>query len=160
MNFDYEYYYRVCFVIPIFVAIFFSCLVILFIMPNIKSLISNKFNWKSAVTDISFCIAFLFLLRINIGILSFGGIYLPKEKKEDAIILQGEISEIKELSRYEFPNPTKYHELRGVQFTVNGVECAAPIKGSLEVGDTVEVVYLPKSGYVLSIQEIEPSTEP
>ena len=100
------------------------------------------------------------LLALNIGYLTFGGIYLPKEKEDDAIILQGEISEIKELSRYEFPNPTKYHELRGIQFTVNGVECAAPIKGSLEVGDTVEVVYLPKSGYVLSIQEIEPSTEP
>ena len=97
------------------------------------------------------------------GYLAHGGIYLIGEKEEAAIALQGEISDMEELADFSFPRVKtqyEYEGYHGVQFTVNGVECAAPIKGSLEVGDTVEVVYLPKSGYVLSIQEIEPSTEP
>ena len=40
-----------------------------------------------------------------------------------------------------------------VTYTVDGVELKGMAKGTLEAGDEVTVTYLPKSGYVLSIEE-------
>ena len=39
----------------------------------------------------------------------------------------------------------------GVIFTINGVRCRAIAKGLFEIGDNVEVTYLPKSAYVLKL---------
>ena len=161
MNFNYDYYQLGCLTLPIITLIGFAFTACLFVIyPIIKFFKNRKFNARDIIAGIFFLAVAIPLLNLDIGQLVSGGIYLLREKEKDAIVLQGEISEIKELANYEFPNPRSYHESNGVQFTVNGVECAAPIKGSLEVGNTVEVVYLPKSGYILSIHEIEPPIEP
>lgn len=101
-----------------------------------------------------------FFLCMNVGRLLHGGIHLIYEREADAIELQGEISEIRGLGRFSFPELESeygYGETNGVQFTIDGIECSAIVQGSLEVGDQVIVVYLPKSGYILSIAESETS---
>ncbi len=97
-----------------------------------------------------------------IGQLSYGGIYLLREKESDAVEMQGEITEITGLNCYSLPiiecdyydNPT-YGDPTGYEFTINGIQCTAPVKGSLKVGNYVSVTYLPKSGYILYIDMVE-----
>ncbi len=84
------------------------------------------------------------------------------EKETDAVEMQGYISDIRGLGRFAFPKLKSdygYGETNGVEFTINGVQCTAIVKGSLEVGDYVSVVYLPKSGYVLFIAEVPVTIE-
>jgi len=96
------------------------------------------------------------------GQLSHGGIYLLWERESDAVGMQGKITEITELSQYSLPRiecdyyeDLKYGDPKGYEFTINGIQCIAPVKGSLKVGNYVSVTYLPKSGYILYIDQVE-----
>lgn len=52
-------------------------------------------------------------------------------------------------------NPVMGYDPTGYEFTINGIQCTAPVKGSLKVGNYVSVTYLPKSGYILYIDKVE-----
>ena len=95
-----------------------------------------------------------FFLCTSVGRLLHGGIHLVYERESNVVEFQGEILEIKELGRCSFPELKSeygHDEKNGVLFVIDGVECTAVTRGTLEVGDNVTVSYLPQSGYVLSI---------
>lgn len=97
-----------------------------------------------------------FFLPMYAGILCHGGIHLMYEKEADAISMQGNITEIAGLGMFSFPRLDSdygYGDTHGVQFVINGEVCCAPTKGSLNTGDYVEILYLPNSKYILSIQK-------
>ena len=108
--------------------------------------------------DVMLMIAAFFLWK-NILPLAEGGIYLGRERVEDAVMLRGNIEEITELNANTHPKLSQpddsYEESYGVRFTIDGVSCIGISKGELEVGDYVEAMYLPKSGYVLMIDKCD-----
>ena len=98
------------------------------------------------------------LLHINMGVLLHGGIYLVSEKESDAITMRGYISAIEANNMFEMPRMRTeygYTHTNGEKITINNIRCKAPTGGILKEGDYVEVVYLPKSSYILSIDIVE-----
>lgn len=154
MYFEYSQYVRSCLILPLFVTVFF--LIILF--SCISQFFGMRFHNNIHSIDIAKLLLTVlvctFFLCMNIGRILHGGIHLIYERDSDAIEIQGEISNIEELGRFSFPELKTdygYGETNGVQFTINGIKCSAALQGNLNVGDNVTVIYLPQSGYILSI---------
>lgn len=158
MQFDYSIYYRGCFVLPSSIALFSLGVIILATVNYIGRVCTHKVALKDTLGYIFILSILSFFIIMNVGRLIHGGMYLKNEKESDAVEMQGEIANIEGLGRFSFPELKSaygYGDTNGVQFTINGIQCKASVKGDLEVGDYVTVVYLPKSGYILSISEIE-----
>lgn len=90
-------------------------------------------------------------------LLSGGGLHLIYERPGDTVTVEGTIEDIRargalESPRYAVSGENSY----GYEFTVGDVTCVGMARGSLEVGDTVTVTYLPHSALVLAIGETAP----
>ena len=94
------------------------------------------------------------LLSVSMSKLIHGGAAVFSENETDGIQLQGEISQVEELGHWGVPK-LKFDGGSGTLLTINGVTCRTIIDVPLDVGDYVQVTYLPKSGYILSIEEID-----
>ena len=154
MHFEYTQYVRGCLIIPIFVSLFALSMLISIASHFLTGIIQQKLSSRDVINLMLAVLVCSFFLCMNVGRLLYGGIHLTYERESNAVELQGEILEIKKLGRYSFPEfKTKYGygETNGVQFVIDGVECTAVTRGTLEVGDNVTVTFLPKSGYILSI---------
>ncbi len=98
------------------------------------------------------------LFWIHLSILLHGGLYLLSEQETDAVPLTGLVEEIEGVDRDHIPNRRleyDYEEWSGWILTIDGTECVTMRKGDIAVGDRVTVKYLPQSGYVLYIEELE-----
>ena len=154
MQFEYAQYVTLCLIVPILVSLF-SLYVLISYLMHLRTKIHQK-KWFSRnlvnlLLVVTICSIFL---SMNIGRLSHGGIHLIYEREFDAVDIQGNIEEIRELGRYSFPELKTeygYGDKNGVQFLIGGVECTAPTRGDIAVGDNVTVTFLPQSGYILSI---------
>lgn len=162
MHFDYAGYVRECLNLPLehLISIILGTLVAIILGINMKHTLRT-------FPGIRLLILIVVLSTIDetcmvIGELSHGGIYLLWEKESDAVEMQGEITEITGLNEYSLPiiecdyyENMKYGDPTGYEFTINGIQCTAPVKGSLKVRDYVSVIYLPRSGYILYIDKVE-----
>lgn len=154
MHFEYTQYVRGCLIIPIFVSLFALSMLISAASHFVTVIIQQKLSSRDVINLLLAVLVCGFFLCMNVGRLLHGGIHLTYERESNAVELQGEILEIKELGRYSFPELKTeygYGETNGVQLVIDGVECTAVTRGILEVGDNVTVTFLPQSGYILSI---------
>ena len=154
MIFGYELYYDYCFIGPIRGLCWFSLFVVEAIISIIVQVCRKNFKDKD-IALLVMTINYFIAMSTYIGQLSYGGIHLFKEKENHAIELVGEISEIQAVDRSCMPYIKHQYDSAGspgVQFTISGVQCSAPTNGDLKVGDYVKVLYLPQSGYILSIE--------
>lgn len=171
MKFDYYYYRRAL----LFTAIGMLALGIILIGTTLyatikgkpfanNSFLNNKFM-RILIFMLSICASLFFITR-SISELRYG-IYLVKEKPEDALVIQGEIEEIKEFKNL-FEHNYQYIRNDGEEFekytplecnahliTISGKKYYFMIKGELKVGDYVKISYLPKSTIVLEVNIIE-----
>lgn len=104
-----------------------------------------------------------FVVMIAVGIflgksLFFdGGIHLVYEHPKAAVTVEGELEDIKKYSALKGVRYAAYGETScGYAYTIDGVTVSGMAKGTLEAGDQVRCTYLPKSGFVLSIEELNP----
>lgn len=162
MNFDYNEYYMGCLWLPISVLFFW----ILGLTPAVIKLITYVIKYHTMpqispqkwVAIIMVLAIFSFFICLDGGRLINGGIYLISEKESDALSTIGTIDNIELMTRYEFGelnSEYKVNEHNGVCFTIDGIQYRAIAMGTLEIGDKVEVTYLPKSSYILKIHRIE-----
>ena len=154
MHLEYTQYVRGCLIIPISVSLFALSMLISTASHFVTVMIKQKLSSRDVINLLLAVLVCSFFLCMNVGRLLHGGIHLIYERESNAVELQGEILEIKELGRYSFPELKTeygYGETNGVQFVIDGVECTAVTRGTLEVGDNVTVTFLPQSGYILSI---------
>lgn len=154
MHFEYTQYVRGCLIIPIFVSLFALSMLISAASHFVTVITQQKLSSRDVINLLLAVLVCGFFLCMNVGRLLHGGIHLTYERESNAVELQGEILEIKELGRYSFPELKTeygYGETNGVQLVIDGVECTAVTRGILEVGDNVTVTFLPQSGYILSI---------
>lgn len=161
MQFFYERYYLECLIMALFILLITVYFIIHVGYWGIKSLKGKYLSRKDIFKCISLIVLFMFFLCVVCGHLAHGGIQLLNEKEKDSMIMQGDITEIKKLGIFSLPRiecdyyeDLKFGDPQGYEFTINGIQCTAPAKGTLKVGDYVEVEYLPKSGYILYINEI------
>lgn len=152
MTYDYNVYYRQNCIIPL-ILLFFSS--ILFFL-QIYSL--RKERHASSPKDILFSIFFLcvalFLMIANIVPLVRGGAYLLVEKEEDAIQVSGTVERTIET---DFVTGAKYrvenNDGNGEAIVVNGEKYYLTTYGDIQVGDYVVLDVLPRSGFVLKMEQ-------
>ena len=77
-----------------------------------------------------------------------GGIAFLKEKNSEALVCQGEIESITEISEL-IPN----HHSFGSDIVIDGVTYVAVEEGEFKVGDIVEIHYLENSKFILKIEK-------
>ena len=148
MDFEYSQYFEACLLNPIVVSIFFLTALI----PAIKQSIKNfnvYVNKKEVVKFICVLSVFILFFTVNAGRLLYGGIYLTFERATDCEVLEGEIEDVQNVNNFLFPITDSGEAVR---FSIQGKECTAFSLGDFQVGDYVTVKYLPRSGYVLSVQ--------
>lgn len=158
MYFEYMTYVRICLNYPLrgLIMIVLGLLVLIWCAVFLKT---DQFRGIAKFLMIFFIlIGHIDSLCEYAGVLQHGGIYLAKEAESDAVQMEGYISHIEGLNRYQIYRITGDYELgdkKGYEFTINGIHCTAPAKGDLKVGDYVVVKYLPKSSYILYIDRTE-----
>ena len=160
MYFDINSYKNSMFYIPIgfiFVLIFvpqIRCALYIYKEKVVQSHGLSKTKWF-----ISFVFAIVVQLYFVWSKLCYlvygGGGDVAYENESDAVRMEGTISEIVELDFFQF---CRFHgngeKASGFEFYINEIKCTDPIRDELQVGDYVEVEYLPKSGYVLYINKV------
>ena len=154
MQFAYSQYVEGCLILPLLVSLSALTVIILAIWRFVTVINRHKISTGNIINLTLAVLVCGFFLCMNFGRLFCGGIHLIYERESQAIEFTGEISEIKELGRYSFPelsNGYGYSETNGVQLTIGNVKCTAVTRGQLEVGDKVTVTFLPQSGYILMI---------
>ncbi len=157
MIFPYERYFSAAFAVPLAGTIFISVVLILSVGSMIKKILRKDqiFVQVYGIVMVS-CLCAFFLWK-DISTLASGGIYLSFERETDAVSLTGKIERIELLDEYKYPKlrvyGDPYEEVCGVCLTIDGNSYMAISAGKLEAGDRVEMVYLPKSSYVLEIHK-------
>lgn len=153
---DYTHYLKHYCVFPVIVSCF-SLAVFIFLVFDVKKYIQAKDISLKNVFRTVFSTIVMLVFLINAGILPLckGNLYLLMEKEENAVILSGSIESI------EMLDDTLYGMTQMYEFIINDMKCKAiyvPTENSqaktpFKEGDYVDVLYLPKSGYILSIEE-------
>ena len=157
MKFDYDYYkVELCryALIGLLMGVIILFLGIFFIFYK-----KQKRNVKWLCSIICFFI-FIFYTITMAGQLKYG-LPLLKEFPIDALKIQGEIEDIKEI-RNPFTHNFKYaaREYKSKNsnahlITISHKPYYFMIKGNLKIGDYVEIIYMPKSTIVLEVSTIE-----
>ncbi len=149
MEFSYEYYKSTTFTWPLIGCIAFGLIGILVFINlciNVKCISNIK-----KIMNILLLFVIVFGLICNLFHFSYG-YKIPLDKKDDAIIAEGEISSIKKA----FGSP--YYKMENINtngflINVSGEIYYIMYIGDIEIGDKVELKYLPKSKIVLSINK-------
>ncbi len=163
MSFDYGEYLFQNFWLPISILSFFllgGCFALLFMKP-VKTAYEKENEPEETLAQkllggLLAVITFGFLLYINLRTLFGLGVDLYRDRNEQAIEHRGVIEEIDPSKE---PDLHKYHTAEGTSFgvmmTVGGERFHAMSAADFEVGQTVQVLYLPNSHCVLEIHEID-----
>lgn len=161
MVFSYSQYVRGCLIVPAVILLSSVVALISASFSCIKKIIDSNETFLSLMRDILIIIVVSFFMSMSIGRLLNGGYCLASESESDSVEIRGRIVKIENLGRFEFPELKSdygYGEDNGVRFTIGDIQCTAPVNGNFSIGDYVIVVYLPRSGYVLSISPCENCT--
>lgn len=158
MFFDYSQYVRGCLVIPGLISLFTLSILIPSLFHYVLLVIHRKIVSHGGMHLLLAILVCLFFLCMNIGRLIHGGICLVWERETDAVVVNGEIAQIEDLSIFSFPNMDSdygYADKNGVQFVIDGENYTAITNGELAVGDYVSISYLPDSRFILSVIKLE-----
>jgi len=151
-------YYKGCLVVPLIILlIIFLSYIIGIVTIGITISKTNAFpkvTLEKCLTIIIVLLISIFIVKLYLGYLVNGGIFLVSESEADAIVTTGVIDSIEDLNIFQFNKlKSEYQtdEIAGVCFSIDGRQFYAIAKGSLKTGDEVIVTYLPKSAYILEI---------
>lgn len=157
MLMSYEQYLQNYCYFPLFAG---SMLLFLFLHSanGLKNYIKNHESNARKLADVLLPLGVSVVLIIYIVIipLSRGNINLLREREDDAVRISGQIESIKAME------DTLYGQTRMYEFVINETKCVAvyvPAEGAkattpFNAGERVEVLYLPLSGYILSIVSV------
>ena len=158
MTFSYFDYLINNLVLPVFALAFIAfpvCRMVVQVIRRVKN--GESVSFGDASTVLVFLLMLVVAVILGNILFSSSGCYLISERPGDAVTTQGTIEQIQPLGIFESPKYTSNGESsNGYAITIDGVSCTAMAQGTLEVGDEVTVTYLPKSGFVLSIEEANP----
>ena len=156
MIYDYNVYYRQNCIVPLIFSLFCA-----FCMAK-----TVRFMWKKfSTTPLRQCIKeiaisgiaialLIFLTAVNLINLSRGGIYLLFEKETDIIEVSGVIEDTIEIDAWTgCKYGTENNHGRGEALIVNGKKYYLTTYGDLKVGDKVILKVLPRSKFVIEMQE-------
>ena len=155
MAFSYWEYLIYNLAIPVFGIVFIAVPVFRLVMRLLEQYATGRqrVNWDGqSVIFFVLMIAIAGLLGWNL--VTGGSYHLIYERADDAVTVEGTLDTVTANSIW---SGTRYsvngESSNGYVYTIDGLELKGMAKGTLEAGDDVTVTYLPKSGYVLTIEE-------
>ena len=155
MAFGYWDYLMYNLALPVFCLVFIAVPVFRLVMRLLEQYATGRQRVRWDGQSIVFFVAMI-LVAVLLGrnLVAGGGIHLVYERPKAAVTLEGSVETVKANSIWTGVRYTAYGESSsGYTYTIDGKELTGMAKGTLEPGDEVTVTYLPKSGFVLSIEE-------
>ena len=155
MVFAYWDYLSTNLLLPIFGLVFIAVPVVRLVIRLLEQYATGKkrVNWDGQ--SLVFFVAMV-VVGIMLGRMLFagGGIHLITEREKNAVTVEGTLESVESCGILSGVRYSAYGEsTSGYYYTVDGMTLTGMAKGDLEAGDRVTVTYLPKSGFVLSIEE-------
>ena len=155
MAFSYWEYFIYNLMLPVFGIAFVAVPTFRLVMRVLEQYATGRQRVKWDGQSVVF-----FVLMVVIGVVlavnlfTSKSIHLAYERPKAAVTVEGTLEQVKAGSvwsgnRYTYNGENTY----GYTYIVDGVEMKGMAKGTLEPGEQVTVTYLPKSGYVLAIEE-------
>ncbi len=155
MSFGYWDYFMTNLALPVFALAFIAVPTFRLVMRLVEQFATgrSRVNWD-AQSLIMFLVMILIGGLIVVNLITGGGIHLITERPKAAVTVEGTLESVKANSVWSGVRYSANGESSsGYEYTVDGVTLTGMAKGTLEPGDEVVVTYLPKSGFVLSIEE-------
>lgn len=154
MSFAYWEYFMYNLMLPVFCLVFIGFPTVKLIERALRMYAAGRRGVFKDKTGLLFFIIMIVVAVVMVNSLLQGGIHLIYERSDDAVTVEGTLESIEKVSplsgaRYMVGNESSF----GYTYTIDGVECTGMALGTLEEGDQVTATYLPKSGFVLSIEE-------
>ena len=155
MAFGYWDYFTNNLMLPVFGLAFIAVPTFRLVMRLLEQYATGKrrVNWdgQSIVFFVAMVIIGVLLAK---NLVTGGGVHLIYERPKAAVTVEGTLESVKPHSIWNGIRYTAYGESSsGYAYTIDGQTLTGMAKGTLEAGDEVTVTYLPKSGFVLSIEE-------
>jgi len=165
MTFSYSDYHFHCMVIPLITLFLTGAIFAGGAYKAVKDIARKGATVEKVLTLLMCLLIGGFFIRLDGGRLLNGGLYMLQEKPADAISHRGVIEKIVPCDQCHFPNISKYHKeysnvnntsIYGYEIAVDNMDFKAPEIGTLTQGDAVVICFLPKSGYILSVEKETP----
>ena len=158
MAFSYWDYIINNLMLPVFGLVFIAVPTFQLVRRVIEQLATGRqrVDWDGKAI-VFFVVMVVIAVLLGKSLFADGGIHLIYEREKAAVTVEGTLEDIEKCSalkgiRYTYENEASF----GYEFTVDGVTATGMAVGTLEEGDQVVMTYLPKSGFVLSIEEVNP----
>ena len=155
MTFVFWEYVMYNLMLPLFGIVFIAVPVVRLAMRVLEQYATGRrrVNWDGQ-TVMFFVVMVLVAGILAVNLFTSGSWHLAHEWPKAAVTEEGTLETVTANSvwsgnRYNYNGESSY----GYTYTINGRTLKGMAKGTLEPGDEVTVTYLPKSGYVLSIEE-------
>jgi len=113
----------------------------------------QRVNWDGQ--SVVFFVAMLVVaVLLGKNLVTGGGIHLVYERPKAAVTVEGTVEEVKANSIWNGIRYSVYGESSsGYEYTINGENLKGMANGTMEPDDDEDVTYLPKSHFVLYIEE-------
>lgn len=142
MTFSYSEYSQTFLLYPLVFIIFLTPMLISIAHALIRCLLDSFTNNLKEIATLGFvCVIVVCAIISSISTLASGGAWLFVENETSSVEATGTITEIERVGKHEY------------QFMMNGTMYTIIDTGDFGEGDFVSITYLPKSKYVLSMQE-------
>ena len=155
MIFEYNEYFNSCFLLPVVFLLFTLIVIVLGVTLQMREISLTGVSVERIIIMIITLSGAIFLSCIQFGHLINGGFAILTEKEDDSKEIITEVIRIDELTQFEFPNISKNSNdnsnMYGVRLITGAGNFVAPERGTIQTGDTVRMVVLPRSKYILSI---------
>lgn len=150
MTYSYEVYYRQNCIVPLVFILFAFVALIFTVFSIVKS--RAQFTGKNILKNCITLGVLLFLITINGIRLVRGGVHLLWEKPHHAVRVSGEIERIIEMDSFTGGKyGTANNNGRGEGIVVNNKTYYLTTCGDYQVGDSVNLLVLPRSRFVLEM---------
>ena len=155
MAFGYWEYVMYNLMLPVFALVFIAVPTFRLVMRLLEQYATGRQRVKwDGHSVLFFVIMVAVAVMLVANLITGGGIHLIYERPKAAVTVEATLEAVESKSVFSGIRYSAYGESSsGYEFTVDGQTLTGMAKGTLEAGDEVTVTYLPKSGYVLSIEE-------
>ena len=155
MSFGYWDYFTSNLMLPVFGLVFIAVPTFRLVMRLLEQYATGKqrVNWDGQ--SVLFFVAMVVIaVLLGRNLLVGGGVHLVYERSDDAVTVEGTLESVEACSILSGVRYTAYGEnSSGYEYVIDGQTLTGMAKGTLEAGDQVTVTYLPRSGFVLAIEE-------
>ena len=160
MVFEYSDYYFQTLSLPIFIISFFLLFLGISIFGPVKKGGQESLTILIAKVSLALVVCII-MVSICAKTLTNGGIYLRSENESDVVVETGTIESICEPSEIitGFKATHNGRQRHGADVIIDGKRYFAVTCDGFEIGDYVEIEYLPKSKFILSIYKSEAPTD-